>query len=173
MVSARSTRSGEPCPLIIRPAKLHVFSETHKDKSGKNIIVKGEVGSVEMTVNGKWEKFNSNDGWSSGTGSLPDAFSHWTWVHTDGDEVVCDLQGHRGTPDGPSYANRYKNYYLLTDPAIISSDQKWGTTDLGPRGIRNFFRRHQCNDMCRAIGIADQRPCNYAGDGGKRGTTYA
>merc|ERR1719390_317611 len=95
-----------------------------KYRDGKCYISKGEKVALEQLINGEYEKFNSNSGWSCGNASLPDAFSHWTWVHTGGDMLVCDLQGHRGRPGGPKY-NGEEYYYLLTDPAVCSRDQRF------------------------------------------------
>ncbi len=90
-------RDGEPLRVFFRVGKL-VPSDTKQD-NGK--ILEGENILVELPLYGKFEKFNSNTGWSSGVGDLPSAFSHWTWVESNGEHLVCDLQGHRGLKGGP------------------------------------------------------------------------
>ena len=65
------------------------------------------------------------------------ALSHWSHHTSDGKLLLCDLQG--GRRDG---------HYILTDPVICSEDQKFGATDLGPKGIENFFAHHVCNKFC-------------------------
>lgn len=156
----KPTKNGESCNLYMRTAKLHSFSEDKTNSAGKKIFRKGEKTALEMKVNGEWEKFNSNSGWSSGSATLPDAFSHWTWAHSDGDLLVCDLQGHRGREGGPKYGDREQYYYLLTDPAVISRDQRFGITDLGRIGMSNWFGQHECNSLCRTLGLHNRRPAD-------------
>merc|ERR1711862_1077239 len=127
---------------------------------------------VELPIYGKFEKFNSNTGWSSGKGTLADTFSHWTWVRTDGDVIVCDLQGHRGDPDGPPYGGKKGYYYCLTDPAICSKNQRYGTTDLGPKGIETWFKWHKCNSFCRRLGLENKRPVEYEHLPKKKGSAH-
>ena len=52
--------------------------------------------------------------------------------------VVCDLQG-----------GMYSDEYVLTDPALLSSDKEFGPTDLGQKGIDNFFMHHKCGRWCQ------------------------
>ena len=96
----------------------------------------------DILCRGTFEKFNSNNGWSSGLDPLMQAFSHWTYHVTGRKLLVCDLQGHRGTPEsGKTYLGK-KRYYLLTDPAINSAARQYGMNDLGQKGIDAFFHRH-------------------------------
>ena len=37
----------------------------------------------------------------------------------------------------------------LTDPVILSTTQSYGPTDLGQKGISNFFAHHVCGRFCR------------------------
>jgi len=89
-----------------------------------------------------YEKLNSNSGWNESGFSWAramQALSHFSYHITDGACLLCDLQG-----------GFYKNGIVLTDPAIISSneDGTYGPTDLGPTGISSFFSRHRCNEYC-------------------------
>jgi hypothetical protein len=167
------TKGGEPCKLHVRAARLFTMPEAHKNSKGRVYLSKGETIALEQVIHGEYEKFNSNSGWSSGTATLPDAFSHWTWVHTGGDMLVCDLQGHRGRPGGPKYGSE-TYYYLLTDPAVVSATAgRFGDTDLGADGITQWFRGHTCNSMCESIGIACDRPCGpRRGGNHRRRTSY-
>ena len=68
-------------------------------------------------------------------------FSHWTYAKTNGDLIIVDLQGVRGT-----------KYYTLTDPAIHSfKTGPYGDLDLGQRGIKAFFSTHQCEGVCKGL----------------------
>lgn len=169
----KPTKGGKTCNLYCRTCKLDPCREDFTNSKGNVIFRKGENTSVEQIVNGEWEKFNSNSGWSSGNATLPDAFSHWTWVETGGDMLVCDLQGHRGRPGGPKYAGREEYYYLLTDPAIISKDQRFGMTDLGSVGISNFFAHHECNSLCYSLGLHKKRPTGRKSLARRRGSMYS
>ncbi|KAK1246446.1 hypothetical protein MKX08_000248 [Trichoderma sp. CBMAI-0020] len=40
------------------------------------------------------------------------------------------------------------NEATITDPVILSRDRGFGVTDLGQRGIDNFFGHHVCNEYC-------------------------
>jgi hypothetical protein len=52
--------------------------------------------------------------------------------------LLCDLQG-----------GLCGSVVTLTDPVVLSCDSSNGVTDLGERGIRNFFAAHECTDLCR------------------------
>ncbi|CAG8848488.1 33474_t:CDS:2 [Gigaspora margarita] len=70
-----------------------------------------------------------------------DAFTHFTYHHSNNNLVICDLQGNL-------------NSYNLTNPAINSGSQFFGATDLGEQGIRNIMMYHDCNKtFCSSIGL--------------------
>ncbi|KAJ1424547.1 kinase-like domain-containing protein [Ochromonadaceae sp. CCMP2298] len=71
---------------------------------------------------------------------VPQAFSHWTHDRTRGHSLVCDMQGVLGNSS-----------FQLTDPAIHSSSRRYGSTDYGRNGQRNFFKTHVCNPLCRVL----------------------
>ncbi|KAL5470813.1 hypothetical protein EMCRGX_G028839 [Ephydatia muelleri] len=111
----------------------------------------GEWVMVEDFLEGDFQKYISNSGWVkpqcfSEHPSMP-AFAHWSWVHTKGSLMVCDLQG-----------VRYDSKYVLTDPAILSLEGSYGNTDLSLVGMGQFFSSHQCTDVCRSLGIVHKRP---------------
>ena len=137
-----------------------------------NVINDGELFIVEQMIEGEFEKFNSNTGWSSGY-SLPDALSHWTWVYTGGHILLCDLQGHRGRPGGPTWRGS-TDYYMFTDPALMSLRAgQFGCTDLGAEGISTWFEGHVCNDVCRSLRLAGKVPGRRAFTlARQRGTTW-
>jgi hypothetical protein len=80
-------------------------------------------------------------------GDIPQAFSHWTYRASNQQLMVCDLQGQ------PSI----NGFFEFTDPSIHfhSERSKYGKTDHGSIGINNFFKTHQCNHLCRILGIAN------------------
>lgn len=99
---------------------------------------------VEPYLRG-FEKWNSNARPAGNTRSewwpIMQALSHFSYHATGGRYVLCDLQG--GFADG---------VLTLTDPVILSLNggKRFGSTDLGPDGMVNFFLRHQCNRYCQS-----------------------
>ncbi|GFH26289.1 alpha-type protein kinase [Haematococcus lacustris] len=99
--------------------------------------------AVEQLLEGAYIKYNGNKGYVA---PLPDdaqgrerhelaqAFSHWSWVHSGGRELVCDIQG------------------------VNSVAVKYGHKDMGAEGITAFFESHRCNGYCHALTISNNRP---------------
>ncbi|KAL7548108.1 hypothetical protein ACHAWF_011406 [Thalassiosira exigua] len=82
---------------------------------------------------------------------VPQAFSHFTYEHTHGKHLVCDLQGVWNPDDG----------FVLTDPVVHHVCQtgkihKNGATDKGLVGVEKFFDTHQCNALCRKMGLVQR-----------------
>jgi len=168
------TKYGYSCDVHIRDAALGYFEHdcTFYDDNGYRIRADAyDDFLLEREIRGSFEKFNSNSGWSSGCDPILEAFSHWSWVRTDGAKLVCDLQGHREEDDGlPHAGERY--YYLLTDPAICTPCHEYGESDLGQSGIDAFFSRHVCNAWCEALDIEYEKPrYNYGGSIPRRQST--
>ncbi|KAJ3082955.1 hypothetical protein HK102_001365 [Quaeritorhiza haematococci] len=83
-----------------------------------------------------FRKFNSNTG-GSVNNEYVDVLSHFSYHHSNGRLLLCDVQG-----------TMKHDCYELTDPVIMSVDKRYGPTDLGERGIRQFFAHHTCTDWC-------------------------
>ncbi|POW17853.1 hypothetical protein PSTT_00059 [Puccinia striiformis] len=78
------------------------------------------------------------DGVNPEIAQLMDGFTHWSYVHTDGESLISDLQG-----VGPT----------LTDPQIISCDPNlWADGSNSTDGIKQFLQNHECNPVCQAFG---------------------
>ena len=116
---------------------------------------------VENHLHGKFTKFSSNNGYvhkddgsstitlEVGTVKYTDflqAFSHWTYVKSYNNTLVCDLQG---ILDNEGVRPKFR----LTDPAICSKERRYGKTDIGLSGIRNWCRTHRCSPVCRALNL--------------------
>lgn len=95
-----------------------------EDGDGNIIIYTSEKVIVEEMIQGTFKKFNSNSGWTREGSGLRDFSSHWPWVSSAGEHLLCDLQGlngkgfsgtkgHREAADGRSY--------VFADPAIHSN----------------------------------------------------
>ena len=66
------------------------------------------------------------------------ALSHFSYDYTNGQHLLCDLQG-----------GGYDTHYILTDPAVLSVDKKFGSTDGGRPMMENFFAHHV--SRCSAV----------------------
>ncbi|KAF9111038.1 hypothetical protein BGX27_005473, partial [Mortierella sp. AM989] len=100
-----------------------------------------ELALIEPMID-NFEKFNSNSGWTQDTtswGQVMQALTHFSYHQSGGQFTLCDLQG-----------GVYTDGIILTDPVVMSRDQRFGPTDLGGNGIESFFSRHVCNNYCRS-----------------------
>ena len=106
-----------------------------------NPVGVSEYVAMEEFLSGNYIKFNNNNGYVNeavNSSTMP-AFSHWTFHQSNGELLVCDLQGVLNN-----------GAYRLTDPAIHSKVvNTYGLTDLGVLGQAQFFRTHKCNNICR------------------------
>ena len=87
------------------------------------------------------------------------AFSHFSFVQSRGRLIVVDLQGSLSVC--PKVGTKE---FVLTDPAIhkrkkskFLKNWKFGRTDRGDRGIKDFFATHVCNDACRLFGLKEKK----------------
>uniref|UniRef100_A0A0B6ZGK1 Alpha-type protein kinase domain-containing protein n=1 Tax=Arion vulgaris TaxID=1028688 RepID=A0A0B6ZGK1_9EUPU len=67
-----------------------------------------------------------------------EAFAHFTYHHSNGQLIVCDLVGVQDD----------EGFFLKT-PHIHSRNQEYGNRDMGIRGILDVFSNHVCNDICK------------------------
>ncbi|EFP86412.1 alphaK A7 [Puccinia graminis f. sp. tritici CRL 75-36-700-3] len=107
-----------------------------------------QVYFLEACLQGEYIKYSSNVNFSV-TGRQPgidldnlsimNAFTHWSYVISNGASLVCDLQGVGST---------------ITDPQIIDRDYvRWANGNNASKGIQHFLENHICNDVCRALKI--------------------
>lgn len=143
-------------PIRMHAVVGHIirFPVTMRNTAGKRVICRREKVLIEPMLDGRFIKFNSNDGWASShpRHALAQAFSHWTWVQSGrkfGQRyLIADLQGVRSA-----------NAFVFTDPAVLSeTTRQFGMADLGKSGINEWFRRHRCNEHCKKLGIVDKVP---------------
>mmetsp|Transcript_32298 Transcript_32298/g.75868 ORF Transcript_32298/g.75868 Transcript_32298/m.75868 type:complete len:151 (-) Transcript_32298:236-688(-) len=88
---------------------------------------------VEPFIKGKYVKFNSNSGWTDDRYAIMQALSHFSYHFTDGQYLLCDLQG---SCDDVCY--------VLTDPVVLSREgREFGVTDTGFKGMESFFANHR------------------------------
>jgi hypothetical protein len=80
---------------------------------------------------------------------IPQAFSCFSYHHSGKRFLVCDLQGVLDVNSSPPC-------FELTDPVMHIRSMTgrrgvFGRTDRGPKGIDNFYKTHQCTELCRAL----------------------
>ena len=126
--------------MLNRP---QVWQEIYPDSTGR---YKKKL--VEPMLEGDFLKFNSNSGYAKGFDFMQ-ALSHYSYSHTGGKHLLCDLQG-----------SHFEDCFVLTDPVIMSQDdsKQYGPTDLGKEGIDNFFVHHKCNCYCEPTWIKPLAP---------------
>ncbi|XP_062519523.1 uncharacterized protein LOC134194596 [Corticium candelabrum] len=100
-------------PIIAQMDKRSICFSSSSSVLKGIIRPKGYV-SIEDFIDGHYQKFSSNYGWTTGAGQFAAAFSHFTWHITNGRELVCDLQG-----------VKKDDLYDLTDPAIHSLNGRY------------------------------------------------
>jgi hypothetical protein len=108
---------------------------------------------IEPRINA-FVKFTSNTGTilHQRAGEAMEAFTHFCYHKTGGKLIVCDLQG-RYKPMKKKFnkkknCHEEKSRYELTDLAISSRNRGYGPTDMGEKGIEQFFFHHVCNRYC-------------------------
>ncbi|KAH8659846.1 hypothetical protein BX600DRAFT_383216 [Xylariales sp. PMI_506] len=113
--------------------------------------------SLEPFLSGQYVKYNSNSGFvmeespDHPFNQTAQAFSHFTFERSRGQLLVNDLQG----------VGR-----LLTDPSIQTLDTnrfKLNDTNLNQDGFKLFFAFHQCNDLCRQLGLKSNKQMFVSG----------
>lgn len=101
--------------------------------------------AVEPFIAGKYIKHSNNYGFvSEEDRNTPQAFSHFSFFKSNGEYLICDIQG---------VQDKY------TDPQIHSRDGTgFGKGNMGPEGMAKFFQTHRCNAICRLLRLPPHHP---------------
>lgn len=99
--------------------------------------------AMEPLLTGTFDKYNNNCGYlPKKVRWTPQAFSHFTFVYSQQQLMIVDIQGVND---------------IYTDPQILSPDgEGYGRGNLGMKGIRRFFKSHVCNPICFHLGLSTQ-----------------
>ncbi|KAM9836432.1 alpha-protein kinase 1 isoform 1-T2 [Aulostomus maculatus] len=107
--------------------------------------------TVEPYMLGEFVKLTNNTGKKNKSSRATEyglAFGHFTYLFSDQQEVVVDLQGWvTGNGKGLTY---------LTDPQIHSTKTARGPSNFAGRGIRFFVEEQhgpECNHVCRLLSL--------------------
>ena len=122
--------------------------------------------AAELSLTGLGEEFaryTNNESEQNDHFRTMMALSHWSFDHTHGRLMLCDLQGVR---------------YVLTDPQIHSnlssnSHHLFGQGDLGESGMDSFFEQHVCNELCHKFRLQrhPKQPDGLSGQVNTKGET--
>ncbi|EFP83000.2 alphaK A1 [Puccinia graminis f. sp. tritici CRL 75-36-700-3] len=105
-----------------------------------------EVYFLEAALSGSYVKYSSNVNFAVTSNQpgldidnlmLMSAFTHWSYVNSKGNSLICDLQG-AGS--------------IITDPQILDRDNgRWADGNNASEGIKQFVDNHRCNKVCEAL----------------------
>ncbi|KNF05593.1 hypothetical protein PSTG_01403 [Puccinia striiformis f. sp. tritici PST-78] len=131
-----------------------------------------EVYFLEALLQGPYVKYSNNINFDISRNQkrmdtenleLMDAFTHWSYVQSHGQCLVCDLQG-VGTN--------------VMDPQIVDMEDKcFADGNTSDEGIQQFLEHHRCNKVCHTIGLGPavdlhwQRPDPMAHNNRQTGAT--
>lgn len=140
------------------PGRLFHIDYDYKDSSNTLVIAKNQLVMVEERIQGNYEHFTCNFGCAQHDALLPSFLGHWSWVHSKGKYILCNLQGLRAAYSSPPI-NESTHYYRFANPAIISREHgKFGYRDHGEIGMREWFSNHKCNELCNVHGFSRYIP---------------
>ena len=97
---------------------------------------------LEGYIDGEFKKYSNNLDEIDSTQEIRHftAFAHYSYQKSNGNFLVTDFQG--------------VGSFLLTDPALHSKTKEFiDSGDFGTEGFIRFFSKHQCNDICRGLGL--------------------
>mmetsp|Transcript_106797 Transcript_106797/g.275997 ORF Transcript_106797/g.275997 Transcript_106797/m.275997 type:complete len:358 (+) Transcript_106797:44-1117(+) len=121
--------SAKATPFVVRVNKPEVWKYTSGQHVGQKVLVEPFIPN--------FKKFNSNTGKADNNYEVAQALSHFSYDYSLGQLVLCDLQG-----------GMEGSRCTLSDVVLLSNARAFGTTDLGSKGIENFFHHHRCNKIC-------------------------
>lgn len=102
---------------------------------------------VEPYVHGlrRYNSYSGRAGESTRTHEkVVQALSHFSYVWSRGQWVLCDLQGAVQGDGGKTI--------VLTPPRIMSMTRgTFGCRDLGREYVQRFFERHECSGICKHL----------------------
>ena len=163
-VRARTAISGQRGGGFARPSRfrpssglggiMESFAEGDEEDEDEDDVINGR----ERGVSQRGARRGGPAASSRASTDVPQAFSHWTYCHSKGSSLVCDIQGvlrDAAAPLGGGAARRRGgggDTYRLTDPVVCTRKGRvFGRTDRGMVGVQSFLSTHTCNSVCKAL----------------------
>lgn len=106
------------------------WMQTAGDKKDQRMLVEPFIENFK-----KWNSNTMEE--RTAEAAVANALSHFSFHHSGGDKLLCDLQG--GYTDG---------WYVISDVVLHSRGRRFGPSDLGKPGIATWMAGHQCNSFC-------------------------
>ena len=144
-ITERAKELAIPFNAEIRTNKPISFTDVHvmvvvSNPNPHERPMLNEYVTCEDYIPGQFKKWCNNYGYIDEESSSLHAFMHWSWGHSNGEEMIADLQGVRNP-----------HSFKLTDPVIMSLAESYGATDMGVEGMTMFFLKHRCNRFCQNL----------------------
>jgi hypothetical protein len=139
------------CQPVVRSEAARIIAKFNAAVTGAQKLVRlnrstvwrSDDGHIQLLVEPFLEgieRFNSNTGWvpvqQSHACQLAQALSHYSYHETNGQRLLCDIQGNVG------------RHVVLCDPMLHSRNRAYGPGDMGAPGIATFFHSHKCSRFC-------------------------
>jgi len=113
-------------------------------------------------VTGSYVKYNNDLDWTEDKRNTPQAFSHWTYIQSEKQLMIVDIQVlccasrlHRNAQADICFPPQRESGDVWTDPQFHTSyaTADFGKGNLEQMGIDGFFKSHKCNSICEYLGI--------------------
>ena len=99
--------------------------------------------TIEQLLPYEFKKYNNNGIFQDPEHPAAHALSHFSYQYFGGRLMMVDVQGCKSG-----------NTYTLTDPGFHTETGKGlGDTNCGKKGFKQFFDKHVCGDICKAMGL--------------------
>jgi Alpha-kinase family/von Willebrand factor type A domain len=144
----------------IEKGELDMIEEGDSDEEGDSEEERSDGGvhrSHGVVDKGLWLEPMQDSGEGLATAKPTDyvqAFTHFSYLFTNKQVMVCDLQGVYNT-------DRVPPAFELSDPAIhyastVGRKMVFGHTDLGKEGMELFFKTHKCTPVCKYMNLSQK-----------------
>ena len=154
--------------LTFRDAYMQHLSSVYAKEFNKNIpnksnriafapvgvmLYKGQYFGVECYLQGHYQRYGNNHFFPEALLSrneTPGCFSHFTYEHTYGTNMVADIQGVEHSKGSLRY--------IFTDPQVHSNPRtgEFGVGNMGGDGMESFFAGHICGNECKSMSLRNR-----------------
>jgi hypothetical protein len=135
---------GQVDAIIEEGSEEEEDSDSEEEEEPMGVTMEEEMNEVRSALEGQEDNVKPTD--------YLQAFTHFTYLFTARQVLVCDLQGVYNYDMVPPT-------FELTDPAIhyrskTGKKNVFGRTDAGEAGMDLFFRTHHCSKLCKLMQLS-------------------